>query len=193
MLPPSARLRWRRIAAPASPSPRRKARAAQASTTAAEPALIGLDLGAVLGLQLRDRVPGVSPQTSREPLDEVVDAPLAALRPEDDRAVLGRFDLETGAGLPPHPVADGLGDDHLALAGEAGRGAHLTRKVRRNRTGGQASPCLRSARDLSNLTTRTTSRGARISGLPGTSVGRYSAHPLREVRLRARRAYGARR
>src|SRR5574342_358945 len=113
------------------PSFRRKARAAHESTTATEPALIGLDLRAVVGLQLIDGVAVVALQATRDLVDERVDATLATPGPEDDRPILGGLDLQSGALPPLHAIAHGLGNDDLPLAGEVGFGLHLTYMVRR--------------------------------------------------------------
>src|SRR5258708_4340217 len=116
-------------AAPGS-SARKNARMLHESTTATLPVLIGLDLGSVLCLQLYERIAGLCPQTAEQAVDGV-----GGLEPrEAHRAGTDLFYGELRARCPPKPLADGLGDHHLALAGQAGRdchGTYLTIPVRR--------------------------------------------------------------
>src|SRR5215471_3413983 len=106
-------------AAPGS-SARKNARMLHESTTATLPALIGLDLGAVLCLQLYERIARSCPQTAVQAVDGVG----GLERREAHRAGTDLFYGELGARCPPEPLADGLGDHHRALAGQAGRSCH---------------------------------------------------------------------
>src|SRR5256885_1879692 len=92
-LPPRARCSSRRMVRPASPSPRIKARIAHESATAT-PARIAIDLGAVLRLQIGDRISLV--QTACQPRDRIVDG-----RSQAQRAVSERLHLYSRGPRPP--------------------------------------------------------------------------------------------
>src|SRR5882724_5394027 len=102
-------------AAPGS-SARRNARMPHESTTAVAPVLIGLDLGEVLGLELRERVAGMGLQTAVQAVDGIS----GAQRREAHRAISDLFDGKLCARHPPEPLADELGDHDLPLAGDPG-------------------------------------------------------------------------
>src|SRR5438477_9752388 len=127
---------------PASPSPRIRARIAHESATAT-PARIAVDLGAVLRLQIGDRISLV--QTACQPRDRIVDG-----RSQAQRAVSESLHLQPRTGSPAEAVAERLWDDHLALAGQLGTAPHLTCRVRRSRwrvkvAGSTRAPATRSS------------------------------------------------
>src|ERR1700680_3592059 len=116
-------------AAPGS-SARKNARMLHESSTATLPVLIDLNLGAVLCLQLHAGIAGRCPQTAVQAVDGVS----GLERRKAQRARTDLFYGELRARCPPEPFADGLGDDDLALGGQAGcrcHGTHLTMPVRR--------------------------------------------------------------
>src|SRR5580704_8423757 len=117
-------------AAPGS-SARKNARMPHESTTAALPVLIDLNLGAMLCLQLYKGIAGRSSQTAVQAVNGVS----GLERREAQRAGTDLFYGELRTRCPPEPFSDGLGDDDLALGGQAGcrcHETHLTMPVRRN-------------------------------------------------------------
>jgi hypothetical protein len=83
-------------------------------------ALIGFDLGSMLGFEGRDGISWEIPQAAKKEVDRILDRE----RSQAHGAVAHDLDGKLSARYPAELLADDLGNYNLALAGHAGCGVH---------------------------------------------------------------------
>jgi hypothetical protein len=93
------------------------------------PMLSGLDLGAVLGFQVSERIPRCVPQAAVQAVDRIHEVEEG----QPYGTIVDDLHGKPGTGCPPEPFPDRLRDHDLALTGDARcrkHECHLTQYVR---------------------------------------------------------------